>query len=314
MASFELLYPNYSRKCITFTIDDGNNKMDEKFLSIVRPAGIKGSFNLCSHSLSQYSPEYLRSFYEGYELTNHCKYHPMAMVDGVEYHIHSAEELESAVFCGKETELYPYPGVEGLYYVMTARGKRLMADNTAYLRLAEECHLELEEIFGRGAVNAYVWPFCEQKNHAVVEGIRAMGYRYGIRKTGCVLDSTDFAPPADINAWSYNADNRNLLSVMEKYESAKDNGSLRFFAFGVHSWDFERDGNWCDLEAFAGKYGSRPNDYWYATVGEIFEYLSAVSKLRVEGNHIVNDTDSDIYINYNGERHIVFANSEFNIQ
>ncbi len=302
MAKVELLYPNYSRKCITFTIDDGNNKMDEKFLSIVKPVGIKGSFNLCSHSLLQYSPEYLRAFYDGYELTNHCKHHPMAMVDGVEYNFHSAEELDTAVFVGKETELYPFEGVEGLYYVMTARGKRLMADNFAYLRLAQECHEELETIFGKGTINAYVWPFCEQRNREVVEGIRSMGYRFGIRKTGCVLDSTDFAPPTDINAWSYNADNRNLLAVMEKYENTPDNGSLRFFAFGVHSWDFERDQNWCDLQAFADKYGSRPDEYWYATVGEIFEYIDAINKLTVTDTEMSNNSNISLYITIDGER------------
>ena len=42
-------FPGWTRKSVTFTIDDGNVAMDKKFLDIVRPAGILGTFNLCSH-------------------------------------------------------------------------------------------------------------------------------------------------------------------------------------------------------------------------------------------------------------------------
>ena len=41
-------FPGWVRKSVSFTIDDGNIPMDEKFLSIVRPAGILGTFNLCT--------------------------------------------------------------------------------------------------------------------------------------------------------------------------------------------------------------------------------------------------------------------------
>ena len=40
-------FPGFTRKSLTFTIDDGNITNDTKFLSIVRPAGILGTFNLC---------------------------------------------------------------------------------------------------------------------------------------------------------------------------------------------------------------------------------------------------------------------------
>ena len=49
MNSIDLhFFPGWTRKSISFTIDDGNIAMDEKFLSIVKPAGIKGTFNLCT--------------------------------------------------------------------------------------------------------------------------------------------------------------------------------------------------------------------------------------------------------------------------
>ena len=38
-------FPGWVRKSVSFTIDDGNIEMDKKFIDIVRPAGVLGTFN-----------------------------------------------------------------------------------------------------------------------------------------------------------------------------------------------------------------------------------------------------------------------------
>ena len=38
-------FPGWVRKQVSFTIDDGNIEMDKKFIDIVRPAGVLGTFN-----------------------------------------------------------------------------------------------------------------------------------------------------------------------------------------------------------------------------------------------------------------------------
>ena len=43
-----IYYPGFTRKAITFSIDDGDIPNDVKFLEIVRPAGILGTFNISS--------------------------------------------------------------------------------------------------------------------------------------------------------------------------------------------------------------------------------------------------------------------------
>ena len=68
-------YPNGSRKAITFTIDDGNITYDKKFLEILKPHGIKGTFNLCSDHMNYMSKKEYVDFYSGYEISNHCKAH-----------------------------------------------------------------------------------------------------------------------------------------------------------------------------------------------------------------------------------------------
>ena len=97
----------------------------------------------------------------------------------------------------------------------------------------------------------------------------------------------------------------NLLEVMREYDAYPDDGELKFFAFGVHSIDFERDGKWDDLQTFANEYGNRPNDFWYATVGEIFDYSAAVKKLKITDDGIYNPTDITIYVKVDGEGKVV---------
>ncbi len=74
-------FPGWTRKSLSFTIDDGNVKYDRMFLEIVKPCGILGTFNLCSHLVSTLTPEGYREFYRGYEISNHMKYHPTAIPD-----------------------------------------------------------------------------------------------------------------------------------------------------------------------------------------------------------------------------------------
>ena len=78
-------FPGFTPKAITFSIDDGNEKYDEIFLDIVRPAKIKGTFNLYTKINDVEMSEQLRKRYEGYEISNHCKRHPFAFNVEKEY-------------------------------------------------------------------------------------------------------------------------------------------------------------------------------------------------------------------------------------
>lgn len=309
--SLKVLYPNYSSKAISFTIDDGNIPMDEKFISITAPALIKGTFNLCSNLVGRDKGDFYRNMYSGYEIANHCKYHPYAMDDSIEYTFCDAQERVSAV--ADPSRLYPKEGApEGIYSVLLERGWRDIAETDVYIRCIDESHRELEEVFGEGSVVSYVWPFCEQNNARIKEHLASVGYE-NIRKTGCTRDTTGFAVPKNRMAWSYNADNRTLLEVARMYEEYPSDGELLAFIFGVHSWDFERDSNWQDLEKFAATYGGRPDDYWYATVREIFDYADAADALVVDGDTVVNPSDLDVYVDQNGKRYVIKAGKSLKI-
>ena len=113
--------------------------------------------------------------------------------------------------------------------------------------------------------------------------------------------------------WTYNAHNKTLLDVMELYEDYPDDGKLKFFSFGVHSIDFERGGNWCDLETFAEKYGNRPSDYYYASVGNILDYEDAVKSARVTSTEIINNSSLPLYAQIDGEKQIIPPKTTYKI-
>ena len=300
-------FPGWVRKSITFTIDDGNVRLDRKFLDITEPAGLKGTFNL-NTPLKRLDAQGYRDFYRGYEIANHCHYHAYGFTD------HTKREIKEELFDLETADkAYAYPTEElGIYRVYTYNWCYL-ATNDAYLECTRKANRILEDVFGEGTIRDYVWPCGEQKNDELIRRMKEEGGFRSLRKTGCVKDSTGFALPADRLAWSYNANNKNLTEFSKAYEEYPDDGTLKFFCFGVHSHDFERDDNWNVLEDFCKELGNRPNDFWYACVGEIFDYEDAVKALKITETEIRNDSSVDLYVKIDGEPALITANSVYSL-
>ena len=302
--SFEVFYPNYTRKAVTFTMDDGNIPYDKKFIDIVKPAGITGAFNLNGNSKKgSLSDEEYREFYRGFEITNHCKHHPKVITAELAEKITDAPfDMESA-----DKELIYPTAYEGVYYKYYRSWWGYVATPEAYIAAAEDGKRELEEIFGKGNVKGFVWPFCRQED---IEVMVHLTKNYdSVRRTGVA----DFDIPENLYDWCYNATHANLLARAEEFDALPDDGKLKFFAFGVHPIDFERAGNWCDLEAFAKKYGNRECDFWYATPTEIFEYAAAADSLTVKDGKLHNPSDKALYIKINEEKYTIYPKSELSI-
>lgn len=276
------LYPNYTRKAMTFTLDDGNIKFDRKLLEIIKPKGFIGTFNICSHSILNHglNAEELREFYRGYELTNHCKYHPRLLKE------------EHAEMRAAATEFEP-----GVFRCLNEKGQRVIyATEEGYKRLVDECKVELEAIFGEGSINAFVWPYRDQESDELDAFFKARGYT-SVRRTG---SAPDFKLPADRMDWAYNATHKSLLTKAKAYEELADDGELTYFCFGVHAHDFEYDDCWDVLVEFAEKYGNRPSEFWYATVGEVFAYEDAIKALVETDEAIINPSAITVYVEHNG--------------
>ena len=300
-------FPGWVRKSITFTIDDGNVPLDTKFMAITKPAGIKGTFNLDTPLKFLKTPEEFREFYAGYEIANHCRYHAYPFVqERTDLYKGFKNELFNRETADRD---YIYATEEkGLYRIYTYDWTYL-ADDDKYMELVDDCQQELESVFGAGRIRTYIWPCGFQNNPEIFDRLKAHGFQ-SIRATGCVKDSTGFAFPADRMNWSYNADNMCLNEVAALYEAFPDDGELKFFCFGVHSHDFENAHNWYVLEEFCEKYGNRPQDFWYASVGDLYDYEDAVKAAEVTEAKIVNHSGIDLYAVLNGRKTVVPANSE----
>lgn len=297
-------FPGWTRKSMTFTIDDGNVPLDLKFMSITKPAGFKGTFNLRTPLREGCSDGDYRRIYAGYEIANHCRYHAYPVTEKTK------REIKNELFRPETADpQFGYlTGEKGIYRIHTYSWTYL-AEDEQYLWCVESCREELERVFGKGKVRGFVWPCGEQQNERVFSALRGMGFQY-IRKTGNVMGSTRYALPADRMRWSYNANYTCMTACGAEYDALPDDGELKFFCFGVHSHDFENNGKWDVLEDFGRKYGNRPADFWYASVGEIFDYEDAVHQVKIEDGRIINPSAVTLYIKVDGERKTLWPRSE----
>lgn len=301
-------FPGFVRKSVTFTLDDGIYQYDKKVVEILKNVGFKGTFNI-NNPASVSDP----SIYEGFEVANHHILHAVAMKDNYaaleiveEFLPENADRskvyLKSQTIDGKQ--------VEGLYYVFIGNSWHPLASNDTYTEYLKWTEIELEKIFGEGSIVGFAYPHGNQYNDAVIEYLKSAGYLYG-RRTGNLKGTTGFALPKDRFTWTYNADHNCLNEVMAEYDAYEDDGELKMFSFGVHAKDFETYAKWGELIRFANLYGNRSEDFWYASNREIFEYEDALNELIITDEKIVNDSDVDIFVTINGERTIIFANSEY---
>ena len=301
-------FPGWTRKSITFSIDDGDIPNDRKFLDIVRPAGILGTFNISSPTRT--TVEEYRELYRGYEIANHCANHPLLFLAGQKYTV--ANEPYTKENCREYTEedpvIYKHQD-EGIYLIVNKGIARKITDRENYLRFAKENRVALEEIFGEGSIKGFVWPYGERKDELVYRGLCDAGYSYMRCGRTVLPEKQDFNIPEDKTHWRYTANHSDLLSAMEIYENHSDDGNLKMFMIGVHARDYERNGKWGDLCEFVKKYANRPNDYYYATNIDIIEYEAAVKGVLVVENLVENPSERDIYMTIFGERVILKAKS-----
>lgn len=306
MKKIEFVYPNLSKKAITFTIDDGNMLTDKIFKDILEPYGFKGTFNLCSHSHTSLDRSVYREFYKGYDIANHCKYHPGVFKDNEPRKEISLEPFDKNT--SDTSYIYPTEFDSELYHISDRNGQRWGKITSAehYVELVDAGKAELEEIFARDNIRDFVWPGGQQKS-AYVEKYLTARYR-SVRKASATRDTTNFDFPEDLHHWSYNATHADLIEVMEKFESYPDDNKLKLYALGVHSADFEKFEKWDDLRQFARRFGNRQSEFWYASVSDIFDYALAMKSLKISGTEITNPSDITLFIKVDGRVLEITAN------
>lgn len=255
-----MLFPGFKDKALTLSYDDGVVH-DKRLMEILDKNGIKCTFNLNSGCFAQKEGE-----------------------------SHFTKEQALAIYKDSNHEV----AVHGRYHLSLAE----VPGETALYDIIED-RKNLEQAFGRIVKGmAYANGNYSDK---VVEILKLCGIKYA-RTT---IASEKFAIPSDwlrLEATCHH-NNPKLMPLLEEFLSPHKSGyywgrNPKLFYLWGHSYEFNNNDNWNVIEDFAEKAGNR-DDVWYATNGEIYDYVRAFENLEfsVDAKIVYNPSDIDVYLN-----------------
>lgn len=128
---------------------------------------------------------------------------------------------------------------------------------------------------------------------SIVESLRAFGIRY----SRTVESTCRFTLPQDFLRWKPTCHhNDRLMERTDAFLNTPGYEKMPLFYLWGHSFEFERENTWNKIEAFAGRIGGNP-DVWYATNGEVCEYLTAMRNLRcsADGKRLYNPSAQTVW-------------------
>ncbi len=273
-----LRFPNFREKAFTLNYDDGL-KYDEKLISVMQKYGFKGTFNINS-GLCANAPQ--------------------------ELGIHSRLTLDEcvALYKGSGNEA----AVHGKYHTpLIGLERSVAADEVLSDRKT------LERAF-RQVIKGMAYPYSGAFDEETKEVLKNCGIVYSR-----TVDNTHaFELPKDwlaLNPTCHHTDEKLLDLAREFAEFAHEQGDYgwykktpKWFIVWGHSTEFTLQDNWDRLEKLGEILGNR-EDIWYATTGEVYDYLQAFESLEfsLDNRLVRNKSAIDIYIVVNCGRYIIPA-------
>lgn len=301
-------FPNYTKKAVTFTFDDANETYDSKVIDILKPAGMKATFNLATHNLdlsTDASVAEIQDLYSGFEVANHTKYHP--------YPWDAYKDNEAY---GTFTEFKGNDATDSSVVIALkdSSTKGYLAVEDEYIKCIDAGHNEIEMIFGKGSVAGFAWPGSGPANYTNLSNYVNSKYDM-IRASGKnEVSKTTFALPKNWKEWMYNANYTNVYSRAQEFANLEiaDSDELRWLSIGVHALGFYKEANVTEYDATnafiktVDLLKGKGNSYWYATNGEIFKYTKALELLETDNStYVKNNSDVTLYIKINGARRTI---------
>ena len=272
-------FPDFKRKAVTLSYDDGSRR-DKRLISILQKHGLKATFNINSGCFSEK--------YEGVEKGRMTRQEALAL--------YSSSGMEVAVHGYRHFSLASVDSNFAINDIFTDRK-------------------ELESMFGR-VINGMAYANGSY-NEEVIDLLKKMGIEWA--RTADESESLDL--PSDWLKWqgTCHHDNPRLMELAKQFVEQREAGyfwlnKLQLFYLWGHSYEFEDKNNWNVIEDFAEYIGNR-EDIWYATNGEIFEYLQAAERLQfsADGSLVKNPSGRDIYLQYVDKKRKVPAGKTINL-
>ena len=154
----------------------------------------------------------------------------------------------------------------------------------------------LEEIIDK-PVFGMAYPFGTYDND-VLTALKAVDIKY----SRTVNSTNGFGVPRNFLEWHPTCHHNDCIEPAERF--VKTNRGDRFTVLYIwgHSYEFNDNNNWEILEK-ALDILSTDDKIWYATNGELYDYLTAIKSLRVAINHksVYNPTCITVYATVDGK-------------
>ena len=180
--------------------------------------------------------------------------------------------------------------VHGLFHIWIDR-----ASNSEVVNEISEDRKNLERLFGV-PVRGMAYPF-----GVFNEDVIKIADYCGIVYSRTTIATHSFDLPSrwiPLNPTCHHGDGE-LFNLLDRFLNMDVQRDPKLFYLWGHSYEFNDNGNWDRIEAFAEKAGGR-SDIWYATNIEIYDYVKAFKSLitSFDGKIVTNPSSETIYFYY----------------
>ena len=266
-------YPSFKTKALTFSYDDGTVQ-DRRLTEIFKKYNLKATFNLNSYTLGE----------KGF-LENHGGFR-------VNFDKINSEEVISLYdgfeVAGHTTRHYSLP----------------MLNDADFDKAILDDFVMLEKLCKKKPIGL-AYP-CGVYDERTTNRLKSLGVRFA----RTVKDTLRFEIPENFLSWHPTChDHAPQIDTLINDFLSDNAPHLALFYIWGHAFELDKTDSdrWDDMENIC-KSLSNKNDVWYATNGEICEYITALRSFEATGCK-KNNTEHNLYIEFDGKR-IVLAPDE----
>lgn len=258
-----MLFPGGTQKALTLSYDDGVVQ-DRRLLDILDRYGLKATFNLGAGVLG---------------------YRGKANMNGREVDISKVAPEEVA-------ELYANHEVAG--HGLWHSSLPSVGTPAAMYEIIEDKR-RLEGLTNK-LIRCFAYPF-GTFNDEVKELLRLAGYE-GART---VISTGRFDIPGDFLAWEatcHHNDPKLMALAKEFCEGGHPFAPAELFYLWGHAYEFDADDNWERIEGFASYVSQYAGSIWFATNGQIVDYVKAFRQLKysADASLVMNPTNTALWL------------------
>lgn len=263
MQIVQMAFPEGREKAFTISYDDGV-RQDERLLALMKQYGIRGTFNLNYGTLGR---------------ERH------AVIDGYDTDITTFREEELRGM---------YKGQEIACHALNHKKlTEISAGNAAYEVIEDRRNLErvLENM-----VTGFAYPFGTY-DETVQQVLAACGIHYA----RTVKSTHAFDLPEEFLAWhpTCHHNDEKVMELLEQFCTGPIGfaGARLFYLWG-HAYEFDQRDNWEQIEKIFSYVNHYETEIWFATNGEIYDYVQAFRKLEfsADGEMVENKTAVDVWL------------------